>query len=143
MIALDTNVLVYAHRADSPFHDQAARVLRDLAEGTANWAIPWPCLHEFFAVATHPRIYDPPSTPAQALAQMEAWCASPTVSLLAEELDHLDVLGRLLRAGDVRGPQVHDARVAAVCLSAGVRELWSVDRDFSRFPQLRVVNPLR
>ena len=94
-------------------------------------------------MVTHPRIYDPPSTPAQALVQMEAWCASPTVSLLAEELDHLDVLGHLVRTGDVRGPQVHDARVAAVCLSAGVRELWSVDRDFSRFPGLRTVNPLR
>lgn len=143
MIAVDTNVLVYAHRRDAPFHEAAVRVLRELVEGGATWAIPWPCVHEFLAITTHPRIYEPPSTMAQALAQLEAWAGSPTLALLGEELDHLEVLAELMRNGNVRGPRVHDARVAAICISGGVRELWSVDRDFSRFPQLRVVNPLR
>jgi predicted nucleic acid-binding protein len=48
-----------------------------------------------------------------------------------------------MREGRVQGPLVHDARIAAVCLAHGVEEFWSVDRDFSRFPQLPVVNPLR
>lgn len=142
MIALDTNVLVYAHRGDAPFHEAARELVRGLAEGPVTWGIPWPCVHEFLAVVTHPRIFAPPSTMAQALAQIEAWEASPTLALLGEELDHLEILGGLLRVGDVRGPQVHDARIAAICVSAGVRELWSVDRDFSRYPRLRVVNPL-
>lgn len=142
MIALDTNVLVYAHRDDAPFHEAARSLVRGLAEGPVTWGIPWPCVHEFLAVVTHPRIFAPPSTMAQALAQIEAWEASPTLALLGEELDHLEILGGLLRVGDVRGPQVHDARIAAICVSAGVRELWSVDRDFSRYPRLRVVNPL-
>lgn len=142
MIVLDTNVLVYAHREDAPFHKAAREVVRRLAEGPATWGIPWPCLHEFLAVVTHPRVFRPPSTTAQALAQVEAWAASPTLALLGEESDHVRVLADLMRRGDVRGPQVHDARVAAICLSAGVRELWSVDRDFSRFPGLRTVNPL-
>jgi hypothetical protein len=42
----------------------------------------------------------------------------------------------------ITGPAVHDARVAALCLAHGVRELWTADRDFSRFPRLRAVNPL-
>jgi predicted nucleic acid-binding protein len=37
---------------------------------------------------------------------------------------------------------VHDARIAALCLQHGVRELWSADRDFNRFPALRTRNPL-
>ena len=61
MIAVDTNILVYAHREESPFHEKALDCITELAEGRASWAIPWPCVHEFFSIATHPRIYDPPS----------------------------------------------------------------------------------
>ena len=57
MIAVDTNILVYAHREDSPWHDSAYASVVDLAEGRALWAIPWPCVHEFLAIVTHPRIY--------------------------------------------------------------------------------------
>ena len=62
MIAVDSNVLVYAHREDSDWHDPAYACLLELAEGRDPWAIPWPCLHEFLAIVTHPRIYSP-STP--------------------------------------------------------------------------------
>jgi toxin-antitoxin system PIN domain toxin len=143
MIALDTNILVYAHRRDSEFHAEAAGQLRGLAEGRSAWAIPWPCLHEFFAITTHPRIYDPPSTRDQAVAQMEAWLASPTLSLLGEPADYWGELKALLSAGKVVGTMVHDARIAALCAAHGVRELWSADRDFGRFGKAVVVrNPL-
>ena len=142
MIAVDSNLLVYAHRRDSPWHQAAAEVVRELAEGPAPWAIPWPCVHEFFAVVTHPRIYRPPSTIEQAIAQAEAWLGSPSLQLLAESAGYWRVVAPLLAAGRVAGPLVHDGRVAAVCLHHGVRELWSADRDFSRFPGLRVRNPL-
>lgn len=142
MIAVDTNVLVAAHRRDADLHDSAAAALRSLAEGSAPWAIPWPCAHEFLAIVTHPRIFDPPSTIAEALEQLAAWLESPTVEMLAERFDHWEHLHRLVEAGDARGPRAHDARVAAVCLEHGVSELWSADRDFGRFPQLRVRNPL-
>ena len=59
MIAVDTNLLVYAHREDSPWHDAAYARIAELAESRAPWAIPWPCLHEFLAIVTHPRIYAP------------------------------------------------------------------------------------
>jgi hypothetical protein len=142
VIALDTQLLVYAHRRDSPFHRPARARVAELAEAGAPWAIPWPCLHEFYAIVTHPRIYDPPSTASQACDQIDAWLESPGLVLLAETHDHWHRLRELCGAGRIVGPRVHDARVAAICLGHGVRILWSVDRDFSRFPGLRVVNPL-
>jgi predicted nucleic acid-binding protein len=114
----------------------------DLAEGRALWAIPWPCLHEFLAIATHARIYDPPTPLKAALDQVEAWLEAPSLSLLTESELHWPQLRALLTVGQVSGAKVHDARVAALCMQHGVRELWSADRDFSRFAELTVVNPL-
>lgn len=142
MIAVDTNLLVYAHRKDSAFHAAAKRAITELAEDRPTWAIPWPSLHEFYAIATHPRVYSPPSTPAEALAQIEIWLESPTLMLLSENAQHWPQLRELVVRAKVRGPMVHDARIATLCLAHGVRELWSADRDFSRFPALRVRNPL-
>jgi uncharacterized protein len=142
MIAVDTNILVYAHRRDADFHVAAARRVRELAEGRAAWAIPWPCLHEFFAIATHPKIYDPPSTREQAIAQVDAWLAAPTLFVLSEPRDYWKGLKPMLFDGKVIGPMVHDARIAALCAVHGVRELWSADRDFGRFGAVRVRNPL-
>ena len=142
MIAVDTNLLVYAHRADSPFHPKAARVVRALCEGLAPWFIPWPCLHEFFSVVTGRRIYTPPSTAAQAIDQIEAWMESPCLNLLNESHAHWTTMKSLLLTGAVTGAAVHDARIAALCMQHGVTELWTADRDFGRFASLRVCNPL-
>jgi len=142
LIAVDTNILVYAHREDSPFHEAALARVTELAEGPSNWALPWPCLHEFLAIVTHPRIYVPPTPLGRAIEQVDAWLESPTAALLAESATHWATLRTLLSAGQVSGPRVHDARVAALCRQHGVRQLWSADRDFSRFAGLSVVNPL-
>jgi toxin-antitoxin system PIN domain toxin len=142
VIAVDTNILVYAHREDSPFHAAAARQLAALAEGPAPWIIPWPCLHEFLAIVTHARIYDPPTPLLAALDQVDAWMESPTLLLLAESDQHWPKLRALVTIGQVTGPRIHDARVAALCKQHGVRLLWSADRDYSRFADLAVVNPL-
>jgi len=136
MIAVDTNILVYAHSKKSRFHPDAAREVRRLAESPASWAIPWPCLHEFFAVVTNPRNVPRPSTPAQALAQIGAWCSSTSVVLLSEAHDHHVVLARLVDRSHVVGPMIHDAKIAAICISHGVRELLTLDKDFSRFPEI-------
>lgn len=142
MIAVDTNILVYAHREDSPFHAGAFECLRGLAEGQAAWALPWPCLHEFYAIVTHPRIYSPPSSAQAAMAQIEAWLESPTLVLLAETEAHWPALQDLLTRSRAAGPPVHDARIAALCLQHGVGVLWTADRDFGRFAPLNAVNPL-
>jgi hypothetical protein len=142
LIAVDTNLLVYAHRTDSEWHDRAAASIRDLAEGRAPWAIPWPCIHEFLAISTHPRIWNPPTPPDAALDQVDAWIESPSLVLLAEGPEHWSELRAQIEAGRIVGPRVHDARIAALCLAHGVRELWTADRDFSRFPRLASANPL-
>ncbi|MEP6831733.1 MAG: TA system VapC family ribonuclease toxin [Gemmatimonas sp.] len=142
MIALDTNVLVAAHRQDSEFHAPARAALTGLAESRGRWAIPWPCVHEFLSVVTHPRIFNPPSSTSEAVAQQNAWLESPTLALLAEDGSYWSTLSELVQAARIAGPRIHDARIAALCLRHGVDELWTADRDFGRFPALRVRNPL-
>ena len=142
VIAVDTNVLVYAHRRESRVHEQARRVIRELAEGDRPWAIPWPCCYEFLSVVTNRRIWrGAQSTPDQAWSQLKVWTDSPSNRLLAETGDFLDVLERLLVRPRVRGPVVHDARVAAICLAHGIDELLTRDRDFALFPELETRNP--
>lgn len=142
MIAVDSNVLVYAHREDSPWHDRAFDHLMRLAEGRAPWAIPWPCIHEFLAIVTHSRIYAPPTPLESALDQVDAWMESPSLVLFSEMENYWKHARDILTAGRVTGPQVHDARVAALCHQHGVTELWTADRDFGRFPGLTIRNPL-
>ena len=142
MTAVDTNILVYAHRADSTWNTQADAVVTELAESREAWAIPWPCLFEFFAIVTHPKIYKPPTPVDEALLQIRAWLESPTLVLLSEGDGFYDTLEPVLKKSAVQGGAVHDARVAALCIRHGVKKLFSADRDFSRFPQLRTENPL-
>ena len=142
MIAIDTNLLVYAHREDSPWHTQALKVVMELAEGGSRWGIPWPCVHEFLAVVTHSRIYRPPTPSDIALQSMKVWLGSPSLQLLGEGIDHMTHLEMLVLKGKISGSTIHDARIAAICLSHGVKEFWSADRDFSRFPSIRVKNHL-
>ncbi len=142
MIAVDTNILVYAHRTDSAWHGAADLRLAGLAESRLGWAIPWPCIHEFLAIVTHPRIFSPPTPMADALEQVECWLEAPGLVLIGESRDHWRTLRQLVETGKVTGGRVHDSRIAAICLQHGVSELWSADRDFSRFPELRVTNPL-
>jgi toxin-antitoxin system PIN domain toxin len=142
LIAVDTNILVHAHRRDSIWHESAAARLAELAQGRASWGLPWPCVHEFFSIVTHRRIFAPPSTTEQADRQISAWLESPAVVLLGETDGYWVVLQSLLERSKVSGPRVHDARIAALCQLHGVRELWTADRDFSAFPSLATRNPL-
>jgi toxin-antitoxin system PIN domain toxin len=142
MIAVDTNVLVYAHRRESREHHRARSLMQQLAEGTEPWGIPWPCIFEFFSVVTNARIWkDAASTPTQAWSQLEAWFGAPTLRLLGETEDFASVMGRFATRPRVRGPIIHDARVAALCLAHGVSVLLTRDRDFSLFPELPTENP--
>jgi toxin-antitoxin system PIN domain toxin len=142
MIAVDTNLLVYAHRVKAPFHAAAKRCVLELAEGRTTWAIPWSCLHEFVCVVTHPRIYRPPTPLDEALGQVEAWLASPSVVVLGEPAGYWSALSSAARVARSVGPLVYDARIATICQLHGVRELWTADRDFTRFPDINVFNPL-
>lgn len=142
MIAVDTNLLIYAHRKDSDFHDKALSAVQGLAESGMRWSIPWPCIHEFLAITTHPRIFDPPTPPEVAAAAAEAWISAPTCELLGEGPGYFDILRAQIEKGHVSGPMVHDARIAALCIYHSIKTFWTADRDFSRFPELSVDNPL-
>jgi hypothetical protein len=140
MIAVDTNILVYAHRVDSPWHGAALACLPELARGP--WAIPWPCIHEFVAIVTHPRVFAPPTPLDDALEAVTGLLASPTLRLLSELEGYWETLHEILRRSHVGGPRVHDARIAALCVQHGIDELWTADRDFSKFPGVVTRNPL-
>lgn len=142
MIAVDTNLLVYAHRQDSDFHKPAITALKALAESNDRWSIPWPCVHEFLAITTHPKIFNPPSPLKSALEAMDVWLNSHGCEMIGEDPGYYDVLKNIVSKGKVTGPMIHDARIAALCLHHGIRELWTTDRDFSRFASLRTRNPL-
>jgi toxin-antitoxin system PIN domain toxin len=140
--ALDTNILVYAHRREASEHPVARELIRTLAHGAETWAMPWPCVYEFFSVVTNARIWkEAASTNAQAWAQLAAWFAAPSLRLLAETELLPEILSEFAQRPRVRGPVIHDARVAALCLAHGVDKLISRDRDFSLFPELRIENP--
>jgi predicted nucleic acid-binding protein len=142
MIALDTNLLVYAHRADSKFNLLAVESLRPIIEGAAAWAIPWPCVHEFVGVVTNSKIYKPASPLGSAFGYLDSLMAAPNLHLLSESPGYFEKLRNLVFTVNISGPGIHDARIAALCLHHGVSELWTADRDFSKFPQLRTRNPL-
>ena len=142
MIAVDTNILVYAHREDSEWHDMAYACIRTLAESREPWAIPWPCIHEFLSIATHPKIFNPPTPLEKAMAQVDAWLASPSLVMLSESEGYWGQLESMIKRGRIQGPMIHDARIAALCRFHGIGELWTADRDFKRFPEITARNPL-
>jgi toxin-antitoxin system PIN domain toxin len=142
LIAVDTNVLVYAHRREPREHERAAALLRQLAEGREPWAIPWPCVYEFFSVVTNPRIWQASaSSPQQAWDQLEVWFQAPTLRLLGEPDSFPEHLASFALRPRVRGPIIHDARVASLCVTHGVTHLLTRDRDFGLFPELVTKDP--
>lgn len=141
MRAIDTNILIYAEIRSSPHHLVANRLLRELAEGTSPWAIPWPCLYEFLRVVTHPRVFHPPMPLTLALEDLGRLLASPALLLLAETPQHSRVMLEVLRQSGATGNLIHDAHIATLCLEHGVREFLTGDQDFNRFPFLKVINP--
>lgn len=142
MIAVDSNLLIYAHKEGSPFHTAAVALVDSLRHQRAAWAIPWPCIYEFIGIVTHPGIYKPASTLSEALGFVDSLLASPQLHLLSESPGYFEKLRHITTTARLKGPRIHDARIAALCLHHGVSELWSADRDFSAFPQLKVRNPL-
>ncbi|MGJ3243735.1 MAG: type II toxin-antitoxin system VapC family toxin [Opitutales bacterium] len=142
MIAVDTNLLVHAHRRDAVFHQEAVNCLQQLAGDPAPWAVCYHSLIEFFGVVTRAGLWRTPSPPETGLDQIRAWKEAPTLQILTDNAITYSRLEQLVRQAKIRGTLIHDARIAACCLAHGVAELWTVDRDFSRFPDLKTSNPL-
>ena len=143
MLAVDSNILVYAHRRESEPYVPARQTLEELAHGDRPWAIPWPCCHEFLSVVTNRKIWkEAASTPEEAWHQLRVWEASPTCRMIGETDGFMDVLEGFVNRPNITGAIVHDARIAAICMANGVETLLTRDRDFSLFPQLPTRDPL-
>jgi len=143
VIALDTNILVYARRRETAHYKAARDLVTRLAEGSEPWALPWPCLYEFVRVVTHPRVFDPPSKLDTVLEDLESLLLSPSLVLLSEGPAHSSHFRRMLEDGDASGNLAHDAHIAALVIEHGVEELLTTDRDFARFRPVRTRNPFR
>lgn len=131
MIAVDTNLLVYAHRPEMPFHERARQVLTEAVAASEPVCIPWPCAHEFLAVVSNPRIFRDPTPMDVALDAVKHLLASLSGGFLAEGKGYLDALERTARPALLQGAIVHDARVAALCVFHGVRMLWAAPTEIS------------
>ena len=142
MIAIDINVLVSAHRAESDFRAQAFECLKLLAEGRQPWAMPMSCPHEFLAVVTNPKLFSPASKHEQALTQVDAWLTSTQAHVLHSGSQHWRILSALTRKAKLARGQFHVARITAICIENGVSTIWSAGREFGRFKDLKTVNPL-
>ncbi|MGH9415181.1 MAG: TA system VapC family ribonuclease toxin [Terriglobales bacterium] len=141
MIALDTNILVSARRAEMPHHAAASALIGQLITGDEAWAIPWPCIYEFIRVVTHPRGFKPPSRLAVVLEDLQSLFGSPSLLLLGEGPGHAASMRQELLGAAATGNLAFDAHIAALVRQHGVTELWTLDRDFHRFPGLRIRNP--
>ncbi len=141
MIAVDTNFLVYARREEAIHHAKAKNLLAELSEGIRPWAIPWPCVYEFLRVVTHPRVFAPPTRLDTALNDLDRLFDAPSCALLGEGPGHRAHLRRMIEAGGATGNLAHDGHIAALLREHGVREFWTTDKDFHRFPGIVVRNP--
>jgi len=141
MVAIDTNILVAAHRRGAPHHEAALALLKTFAEGDVPLALFWPSLYEFLRVVTHHRVFDPPSTAREAFEAVEDFLAPPPVRVLSETPAHLALVRRILNEASVTGNLVHDGHLVALALEHGVHEILTLDADFRRFPQISSRNP--
>jgi len=142
MVAIDSNILVYAHRKDSPWHENASKLILGLANGDDLWAIPWPCYHEFINVVTNPRLYKPCSTIEKAIEFLEVLRSSASLETIGEGPGYFEKMKTMAINAKLKGAKIHDCKIAAICQNHGVKILYTADRDFSLFPSLKSVNPL-
>jgi toxin-antitoxin system PIN domain toxin len=141
VIAIDANILVYAHVDSLPQHEAAHAWLDQQLNGTGPVGLPWPSVLAFLRLVTNPRVFAQPEPMVDAWGQARAWLACDTVWIPQPTERHAEILGRFLTLPAVRGNLVPDAHLAALALEHGLT-LCSTDGDFARFPGLRWLNPL-
>lgn len=138
MIAIDTNVLVYAHGREFAEHRAARQLLESITEGTEHWALPVFCVGEFLRVVTHPTFFQKPSPLPTALAAIRVLLDSPSIQVLLPGERFLDVMLETIAEARVTGNVVFDAQIVALCRENGISTICSNDRDLTKFPGIRV-----
>ena len=142
MIAVDTNLLIYAHRAALPEHCAARRAIETACRDTRGWGIPLPCAFEFWSVVTHPSCAGGPSAPSAALAFIESLVSTAGARILQPGANFLQRCLEIASNLSVGGVRVFDLQIGLLALEAGVTELWTHDAAFVALPGLRVSDPL-
>jgi len=141
MIAIDTNLLVYAHRSGLPEHRAARKAIEAASRDARGWGMTQPNVAEFWSVVTHPASRGGPSPPAEAGKFLrELWRAGAQVWDSAEGFSErfLQAAARL----SVHGPRIFDLQIALTAFDNGAAEIWTHDSGFVAFPGLRVHDPL-
>ena len=141
MIAVDTNVLVYAHRAGMPQHRAAHRALERAANDDVGWGIALGSVAEFWSVVTHPAATGRPSSPAEASAFLQSLLLTGGAQLWQPGDGFADRLLTVAAKRAVRGPRIFDLQIAMTAVENGAREIWTHDRDFLPLPGLRIRDP--
>lgn len=142
MRVVDTNVLIYAAHARSPWHAPCHALLDRLRTDGVPWHATWSIVYEFVRLATHPRTFERPWSTAEAWQFIEALLASPSFSVLAATSRHAAVAASVFEElPQLRGNVVHDAHIAILMREHGIRRIYTRDADFHRFPFLEVIDP--
>ena len=141
MILIDANLLLYAYDSASPEHAQARRWLEEVFAKPDPVLLPWHSVYAVIRIANNPRAWRSPLTIEEARAIVDEWLSLPNVVVPSPGERHWDILRELLVESQCQGPLVADTVLAALAIEHGA-ELCTNDRDFSRFPKLRTVNPL-
>jgi toxin-antitoxin system PIN domain toxin len=141
VIIPDVNLLVYAHNAGAPQHAAARLWAESTFSGIEPVRIPWSVAHSFLRLTTDKRFVIEPFDATEASAIIDAWFASPAVEVLEPGARYWSILRSLIVNGNIRGPLISDAHLAALAIENDAT-ICSYDRDFSRFPTIRVINPI-
>jgi toxin-antitoxin system PIN domain toxin len=140
VILIDANVLLYAYDPRSKHHERCRSWLETMLSGEEAVRIAWVTLLAFLRISTNPRVYEAPLTGAEAVAIVSSWIERDTFTVLEAGEQCFDILRRLLEEAQATGPLVTDAFLAALALENGAT-LVTTDRDFARFPKLRLADP--
>jgi hypothetical protein len=141
MILLDANLLLYAYDPSSPHHEAARDWLENTLSGAQHIGLAWMTLLAFVRVSTSRRVLEHPLTITEAAATVSAWLERPTITVLNPGERHWEILRDVMTKGQAHGPLIMDAHLAALAIEHGAT-LASADRDFARFPGLKLLNPL-
>ena len=143
MVAVDTNVLVYAADADSPFHAPCREWLENQRARADAWFTTWPILYEFLRVTTHPRVMRRPWSAPAAWQFIAGLLASPGLGVLVPTQRHADVAAQVIaELPHLAGNLWHDTHTAVLMREHGIRRIVTRDTDFHHFPFLERIDPL-
>ena len=141
MILIDANLLLYAYDPHSSHHADSKAWLEATLSGSQLVRFAWTTLWAFLRISTNPRVYERPLSIGEAEQAVASWLAQPVVGILDPGERHWEILRRLMTSGQAAGPLVMDAALAAVAIEHGAT-LYTTDRGFARFAELRWTNPL-